>query len=166
MRHSRARQAYTSSYVKDLGLIHRQPSKRAASNLETSSQEGSCSSKSAKSSEDPFANCATNMYRLSEMRIEERQAQRQLDEKYFYEKAMAALMCLNNVNDRYDSSDKDEELMEVAIVVLFGKQRCTDFKDAQREPVRGVMLALQVQLDEPCARNGLKVKFDLYGANF
>ncbi|KAL3519140.1 hypothetical protein ACH5RR_021729 [Cinchona calisaya] len=63
-------------------------------------------------------------------RIEERQAQCQMDEKYFCENAMEALNALemellddnrlacpshgwNNVNDMDDSSDKNDELMDL-----------------------------------------------------
>ncbi|KAL3527205.1 hypothetical protein ACH5RR_011861 [Cinchona calisaya] len=127
-------EVYTPSYVEEPIHINKKASKRPASSLDNSFQKGSRSTKLVRSSGDPFIECATNMSRLSAMRIEEKQARYQMDEKYSCEKSMVALNAVgkelpnanrplhgwNNVSGRYDSSDEDDELMELATFVLFG----------------------------------------------
>ncbi|KAL3521575.1 hypothetical protein ACH5RR_019724 [Cinchona calisaya] len=87
-------EVYTTSYIEEPIRISTKAFKRPASSLDNSSQEGSLSSKSARSSGDPFIECATNMSRLSAMCIEDKQARCQMDENYYCEKAMVALNAL------------------------------------------------------------------------
>ncbi|KAL3521928.1 hypothetical protein ACH5RR_014762 [Cinchona calisaya] len=179
-------EVYTPSYVEEPIYISKKAYKRPGSSLDNSSQEGSGSTKSARSSGDPFIECATNMSRLSAMHIEEKQARCRwmkstlvkkpwqlltrlerscqmligwptsssitdfISEKlYFCRNIMAGpLHVLNNVSGRYDSSDEDDELMELATVVLFGSGTRMHSSPPLRIPCRTSALNGRAWVDE------------------